>query len=270
MEKFLDQQKNWIFLTPDNLKSSQTPEETFGVDDASMTGRNQKPKKLLEQYWDSMSRDSQSKSNRLSGDSSVEGDDPEAGTRGPSTGLDVSVHKSSAKSDQTGAHPLLDQIQNPAAFGASFTDLTGSRFLSSDSFLMPAMKPVANDRLNQAHSQAADTEFRRMILPMGTPPLSGLDDPINSPLDQTRQPINPITPSSRTFSTGIGSGPGNGALDQLRGLNGAGRDLSMGGLDVLNNRTLGPSSLAPAGVAPAASSFLQAKPAMLEIPRPRF
>ncbi|MBU6402199.1 MAG: hypothetical protein KGS61_17915, partial [Verrucomicrobia bacterium] len=116
MERYLDRQRNWIFLTPDNLKSTATPQEAFGVDDASLTSQDQHPKKLIEQYWENSGRDSQSKSNRVSDSSrrtdgalsDIDNLDADAAGANKGAAPSASASASSTRAGERGLNPLLD------------------------------------------------------------------------------------------------------------------------------------------------------------------
>lgn len=269
LEKLRDQQKNWIFLTSDDLKTTTTPEESFGVEDYNVDGQTKRPKKAIERYWDSMGRDSQSKSNRTSEASFSDGSgdklDDNANLRTPSL-LDSSFRNSSAKAGERGGSPLIEQLRSADALTRSMGDLSGSRSLSAESPFPSASPAGANERPDPARAQARDDDFRKMILPPGSvSPLSGLRDPINSPLDQTRQAFHPVTAGNAADSPFS-----RGGLDQLPSLNNLGRSGAADGLDFFSSKAVGPSSLSPAVVAPSDSPWVSSRPAVLEIPRRRF
>ncbi|MHB8519162.1 MAG: hypothetical protein ACYDH9_00260 [Limisphaerales bacterium] len=269
LEKQRDQQKNWIFLTSDDLNTTTTPEEAFGVEDYSVDGQSKRPRKAIERYWDSMGRDSQSKSNRSAEASSSDGSsdklDDNLNLRTPSL-LDSSFRNSPAKTAEHGGSPLIDQLRSADALTHSLGDLSGNRSFSPESSLLSASPAGGNERLDAARLQARDDDFKKMILPPEPgSPLSGLRDPINSPLDQTRQAFHPVTAGS-TADSAFSKGP----LDQLPSLNNLGRSGPASGLDFLSSRAVGPSSLSPAVVAPTDSPWVSSRPAVLDIPRRRF
>ncbi|MBU6399394.1 MAG: hypothetical protein KGS61_03670, partial [Verrucomicrobia bacterium] len=124
-----------------------------------------------------------------------------------------------------------------------------------------------------ARLKSSDAEFRKLILPggapvLGAPPvLSTLSDPINSPIDQTRSTMSPVVPTGGP----VGSIAGKPVQVQLPSLNGLGGDAAINGFGVLDTKSVGPSSLSPVIASPSVESpFNQAKPVLLDIPRPRF
>jgi hypothetical protein len=270
MQELIDQKKNWIFRTTEDLNNNSTVKEMIGMDDDLMTSPSAKPKSSVERFL----RGPQNK-------------DTTAAHKPPTKrGNDESAAESEAPDEtQRRASPFGGNASGMDTVSAGFdrvfdkdrVNLNGSPGLDApfkNPFQTPSsLQPVSSSstlasRFDPTQQQKKRTEeFRQMLSgPQGANPLAGPADPINALLsDSTRQSLQPVLPGSSPLLP-------TGRPSPLDGLSGSASPMrsALPGANDFNMRTLGPSSLAPAFLPSPEPRLVQPRPPVLEIPRRNF
>lgn len=272
LEDILDRKKNWAFESPNSVDLDRQLEETFGIRRFEMNGLERKSKTQVERYFDS--KESATSKNQRKDSSSREslGSDSDLDPRTQMSGDEESNDETSG-----GFIPAL----NPAAlFNWNMpTDpfAQPGSILRGSSLLPPGLHDPMNGVSDSGQSGRDGTQSQRPVersWEIRQSPLERFVDPINSQVDATRVIMNPIgaqkasVPPPESSRTRFGESytfGGAGSLGSLPGAARAGDSFSFGA-----PKTVGPSSFNPPAAAPAASPIMQAKPVVLEIPRPRF
>jgi hypothetical protein len=273
LEQYIDQQRNWIFLSPDSLSKPTTPEQAFGVQDSAADGQSGKPKTALERYWQRAGHDSQSHSNKLSGDSArLHGNSSEPGDLSITP---VGQDKTGSASSPGEALPnsLVDQLRPGAGLGRSSLGLGMDPSFAPNwalgSSLSPGLNPAGGPAtsLTPAQFRAQDTAFRNSLLsPPGQNAAASVNGFLGSQAGSTPQAPNPAVTEPSGNSAGAFA-----TFDHLPGANPIATLSLPGSFGNLPTPALGSSSLAPAIAAPGvAATFAQPKPLVLQVPRLHF
>lgn len=266
----MDQQRNWIFQTPDMLNQGMTAEEALNVREIRMDGQEGKPKKTVERYLESADRNPQP-TNRLKSDSfdfeDRDHSNPFARMVSPA-GYELGGSMGRAESTLSNVFDLnrLSLAPNPAA--ASFP---GNSLIPVEASLTPILGRDGIGRLDgfQQRQLQADERFQRLLRPGDYGPSSGgLKDPINLFGDTTAKELQPVT-ANRISDLIKGNNKANW-VGSLQGDNSLGRPLQAGILEDLNRKVLGPSSLSPAMDLPVRTPSFQPMPVVSELPRRKF
>jgi hypothetical protein len=265
MQALIDQKKNWIFGTTEDLNKNSAVKEMIGMDDDLVTSFNTKPKSSVERFLLG-AQDKKNAATKMTPDkhdndeSAIESESVDDTQRRASP---FGANDSNADAVSSGFDRSFDQgrvnmnvIPNAdTAFRNPFQSPSSLQPLSSSSTLA--------SRFDPNHEQKRRTEEFRQLLsgPSGANPLAGPSDPINALLsDSTRQSLQPVLPRSSSLL------PAGRPLDSLSGVASPSRSALPGAND-FNMRTLGPSSLSPAFLPPPEPRLVQPRPAVLEIPR---
>ena len=273
LEEWQDRKKNWMFDTPNTLDRNKELHAIFGVRDPEASSLEKKPKTVMERYWDA-GKEKKDPQNRT--DSQVGRDPlnrrPEAdaitGRYDPATGKYLSGDQAQQK-DSLGIIPALNPVFlfnsdiGPEGLNSP-VDAIGGRSILPPNVRDPNFGPKPATAARDANP--AQRDFER-TWDLRKTPLSQLNDPINSQVDATRFAINPINARK------AGALPEEGSASKATEVISYGRSVPVTTRPELMSpgRVLptGPSFVPPAAT-PAPAPMLQAKPAILEIPRPKF
>jgi hypothetical protein len=256
MERKLDQRKNWIYSTSSDLQQNQTAEQVMQVRDYDLMEGDQRQDRLSAFF--------NSKGKGASATAKIQPSDstspvlPDA--KADATLLLRSALSTSAAPDAKPAQP--DGLPALSALPWASPERPSPGTAASLLNLNPTSPAVEAAR--------APVNIRALLgTPDGLNPLA-ISDPINLPVDTTRQAINPITPQR----------PMDVALDRQMDLASqlglparAGNDRSSA-LDEMASKLLGPSSLAPAVVVPTAPEVFRpqspTRPGTVQLPARKF
>jgi hypothetical protein len=280
LDEWLDRKKNWMLDSPNTLDRDRTLEQIFGVRRYELNNFDRKTKSTMDRFIDS---------------------DRESGSKDPSRGFQ-DVRESSGKDSLTSDRELDSQRR----YSSSSSKQDVSEVESGG--IMPELNPALLftwSPMPDASTSVTGTLDRRSILPrsltdsligtrsVGQPnsairpnapvqeierflerkaPMSGIRDPIRDLADTTRTPIQPISArkasvpppdigQSRATEGAAAFGSITPPAPRSSDLLNMGRDRGDFGPG------MGPRSPA---AAPASAALPQPKPAVLEIPRPKF
>ena len=268
LQDLIDKEKNWIFLTPqnvsgDNFGKDRKPEEMFNLRD-EFDGNPKKSSKTLEDFWTQEERKPGSKSNKpgssnagenheqlLFGNASVA--DPRNSAPKTESANWNSLFVQKDKTDPTATSrelygsPLNPNGNLPSALNSSGTSL--SEFSTKT-------KPAADEFLKLLKSPS-------MKLLANSPA-----DPINSAADASDQDINPVV-GRRLSDAAKGVKPLDSAA-LSKGNTFPLATFSPGTLGDLNARLAEQANQRPAFAPSPESKPAAARPAVLELPRRKF
>jgi hypothetical protein len=251
-EQKLDEKKNWIYRTSDDLTHLGTVNEMFGVQEREIAGRSPKSRKSLERFFESKNPkptadtagDEWIKRNEDKYDYNL---DPDK-RRGKDAGLRY-------------AQPIDPGRMMTAGFALP-TDWSGSAAARNP---LNDTAGFRNDRsdLAKAQRESAD-DFRKLLVTPGINPLAAGFNPLNLGVDTTAQgysPIAPLVPAQSTLPTLAGALTGKDA--------GASR---LNSLADRETKPLGASSLSPVITAPTtpAPPYFKPSPATVDLPQRKF
>jgi hypothetical protein len=271
MQELIDKKKNWIFRTTEDLNNNSAVKEMIGMDDDLVMSFSDKPKNSVERFL----RGGQDKDNANAQKTPVKRGNDESLT--DSTSSEDTQTKASSFGSSSASGPDTVSAGFDRLFDQGRVNLNASQRLDAP-FRNPlqdasSLQPLSSSstlagRFDPAHEQKKRAEEFRQLLsgPQGSAPLAGPADPINSLFsDTTRQSLQPVLPRSSSLLP-AGS---PGGLDNLSGVATPSRS-ALPGMNDLNLRTLGPSSLAPAFLPAPEPRLVQPRPAVLEIPKRSF
>lgn len=270
LEEALDRKKNWIFGTPDSFDRNRTIEETYGVRKYELDEMGKKSKSQQDRYFESKSDSSRSdraqpgrpdrdRQDGLDGRNSLE---PKNGLNNP----DDPDEKRGIIPELNPAH-LFNWSLPSDPFSQVGTVFKGGSVIPRG-FTDPGMgapSPVGAAARDPAQPRS---NFER-AWDLRNQPFGRFTDPINDPADATRSVLNPISarkPSAPAPETAVGksSDPFNFGYSTAPVST---RPDVLGGTRDYRSAT-GPFT--PPAAAPVSAPRIQPKPAVLEIPRPRF
>lgn len=253
LQKYIDQQRNWIFQTPEMQYQSYLNNDSLS---SKVADPSTPSKTTVEQYWE-FEKSKVPTTPREVDDLSSSG-----------TGLDSSSSSSGVTGFENHSLTTLPSSQT-GSFTNSFTSFLGgslsgvSSLTPQSSFgISPLYETVTMGLTKDSLADRAKTDdFERILRPssLAAPRTLG-NDPINSALDATRQNVQPILPSSLDE---FASAPGTPLAPDV-----AKSPTFMGSLDFPAPKPAG-SSLNPA-FANGESTWSKPKPAVLEFPKRRF
>jgi hypothetical protein len=268
LEEFLDQKKNWIFVTPTD--SDAALKEMFNVREYKLDdlGADSKSKSTIDRFFE---REAEARS-ELSSKLNARGkgaEDNDLSKEAAETDTIVGLPLEQGLRSSIAPTPELDPnawgrgpgLGNPLSVAPG--DFSPKNFNAADVLGLPRriLGSGSGQFFDQEKREQRLDEFQKSL---GVTPARPAD-PINLQNDVTRQPLNPIV--------GIGAPPAGTALD-------TGLKPPAGGLsgtmfrppisDLITARPPLGSSLAPTMPAPASPTFFQPRPAILEIPRRKF
>jgi hypothetical protein len=265
MEDAIDQQRNWIFVSPGMVMENMNDRFLGGKknDFKSLTdtsGRGQKPKTAMERFWRSQdgSQDNTSRASRK--EDSTDNREPTSNVS-PTAGANPASKDAKSEMDSPHHLPNSPTAWNLPVNAAGFMPNLNGTMLGKGLDNGVSMKSI--DQAIFPQQQSRD-EIRQWLRP-GQPnlPLTGPNDPINLFPDLTRRDLQPVT--ART----------TGDYDKKTGSYGTTLEmgtslLPMNSLNDLNNRSTGQSSLTPAIANSPSSSTVPSKFGDFEIPRRKF
>jgi hypothetical protein len=268
LEQYMDQQRNWIFLTPQMNNQPLSPEEILGIKNTTPTSDN-RSEKTVERYWRLQDKQEQTAANRTkkedpSEDSKV---DPirNSGFSWNSAQTPVSgLIKASDNGDPlrvaglntNSTHFSPSAIADPSFADASFTAL-----------LQGASAHRQDPSRTQPFSPGKD--FQQLLNPTKPAvPLGGLNDPMNLFTDGSRNSLQPVVASS--LDSWDQGKTRRDPFSQFQDLNSPNRLNRLNAFDELNAKVFGSSSLAPTLSTAPASPATQPKPIVFEIPKRKF
>jgi hypothetical protein len=270
LDDWLDRKKNWMFDTPNSLDRDQAMHEIFGVRDYEFTGMEKKPKSRIQQFLESDNDKKNGTNSKRSPDDGSMARDPLAKQHEIDSSGRYNERPETQKSESVGIIPAL----NPAYL---FNWRVGPDSLSQTpvevgwtSVLPPALGdqgfaqkvPNTPNKESTQGSRIGGQPWDLQKMPLGR-----LNDPINDQLDGTRYPLNPIGARKTTVPLGEPARAGSGDT------------LAVGNIAPVSshpdlfpaNRSLPTApSFVPSAASPAQAPLVQARPAVLDIPRPRF
>jgi hypothetical protein len=267
-EEWLDHKKNWIYESPNSLDREKAIQKIFGVKDYDFSSLEKKPKGIVEKF---MEGDKDEKGTGAAGHMSEPGKrdafGKKEGPEGKQTGGDGDEAN---RQEDIGIMPAL----NPAPLfnwssgpdnRSQFGDNWNRTSILPQSFGEPAFgqKSLPGSGREATPTPASAEKFwEASKLPAGR-----LTDPINSQGDATRSAINPIAARKASIPP-PGVSQGRATEPIAFGNSGPiGPRVEPSGV----SRSLPTAPLfAPPLSAPASTPVFQPKPAVLEIPRPKF
>jgi len=261
MQELIDQKKNWIFRTTEDLNNNSAVKEMIGMDDDLMTSVNTKPKTSVERFLLG-DQDKKNAAKHGNDESAIESESVDDTQRRASP---FGANASGTEVVSSGFDHLFDQGRVNMNASPNADTAFRNPFQSPSSLQPLSSSSILGSRFDANHEQKRRTEEFRQLLsgPSEANPLAGPSDPINALLsDSTRQSLQPVLPQSSSL---LPAGR-PGSLDSLSGVAGPARSALPGAND-FNLRTLGPSSLSPAFLPSPEPRLVQPRPAVLEIPR---
>jgi hypothetical protein len=261
VREYLDQKNNWIFQSPKTDDRDETLKRIFGVKEAEFSHTEKKPKSAVERYFESERNQKPAPGSDLTNKSQLTSESDSLNGLGSEGAF-------SFRDRPAGIIPEL----NPA--------LLFNQNLAPDSLSRGVNEPRAfglpqfGETISQPVTQVEDREraqgqkdFERLLNPR-QPTVGRWSDPINQQPDATRSILNPIT-ARRPSALPSPSATQARAEDPLAMPSHAALTPRQDFLSPTRSLPIGGSSIAPALTAPQAP-LVQPKPAVLEIPRPKF
>ena len=195
----LDQQKNWIFLTPADAQRTATPSanELFQVQEGAELGKEAPSSKVMEKFWQTSEskNPSAAKDSRRTPDSLRNPGDPAVR---PGSPFREELRNPASASSPLDWGKFFNQSGNktrsPLTDNASAGDLFGN---NATPFGLSPIGPGGLDNAFTSTKPSADFKaFQNLLRPVAPAPAGGLNDPINSAFDASRQDLNPIVGQS--------------------------------------------------------------------------
>ena len=265
-DELMDRKKNWIFDSPNSPDRDKAIEEILGVRNYDMDGLPKKPKTLMERQFEGRT----GQDNKTNPRTKRQGKDNTAGDGLNGQGeFDRTGRFRPSEGDlqDRGIIPELNPayLFNPSMAPDPFMQLEGT--FGRNSILPPALgDPNFGRKLPGQPVPQPDQSPRDMdkFWDFGKSPVGRLSNPINDPVDATRSMMDPIAArkpsvpapeSVQTTFPGSFSPPSSTRPDFF---------------NPTQNKFPGASGYTIPVAAPASTPVFQPKPAVLEIPRPRF
>lgn len=274
LEEFLDRKKNWAFDSPNSLDRERTLEETFGIRDYEMSGFEKKTGSAVDRYFEKEAdteKPTRSSSRDMTSRDSLN----------PRRDLDP-AERLSIRDEMAEERPGIIPELNPAPlfnWNMPVDPLSRMNPVLGRSSILPSslndpmagpptgLSPAAPDKTQPVTGSAND--WTRLNSPLGR-----VAEPIINQPDPTRAFMNPIAarkaaaPPPESSQGRIGESFGFGNSSPLGSLPGRSVGDSFGfgqGRPAINTPAAKPAVPATMG-----TPLPQPKPAVLEIPRPRF
>lgn len=73
VKELLDQRRNWIFMSPEDMNAGSTPEETFGAPEVEATGRKKARLSVVERFYQRLEQESEVRSGRAAAKAKAKG-----------------------------------------------------------------------------------------------------------------------------------------------------------------------------------------------------
>jgi hypothetical protein len=271
LDEFIDRKKNWIYESPNAVDRDQAIQEIYGVRKYELESWDKKPKTQYEKYFDSKdgkragpgktgartSSSSESQSNQTEMDRHGQFGDQEESPAAEGAGIIQALNPAPLFNWDTGQDAT-------ARFGSPMnrTAITPRGFGDAPF----GQKPFGQSTISG--SSTGSREMERTWDYRKSPALGGMGDPINDSPDLTRAIMNPI--SARKASVPAPEASQSRAGNSFGFPSSAPASMRPDSFGFGRDKPMGAPSFTPTPAAPASSPALSTKPAMLEIPRPRF
>jgi hypothetical protein len=268
MEEMLDQRRNWMYKSPNELDRDKEIKEILGVRDYEMNGVGKRSKSVVERQFEG-DKSRLDKNNRGNTERpGLDGTTPE--TAATKAGLDPTGRYTDEKGDRS----VIPELNPVYLFNSPLADEATASFGSGfgRKSILPSGIPdprfgVGTPPPGFLQGPQQQRDFQTLWDSQKTP-FSRIADPINDPTDATRTVMDPFAAKKPAVAAPAAVQSSGG--DAF----GFGSSLPSGGRsDFLGPSTFrGPAapSYTPPASAPVSAPALQSKPAVLEIPRPRF
>jgi hypothetical protein len=251
LEELIDRKKNWMFAKEAKDDSGPTINELFGIRETSLDGSDDKPKKVIDSFFEEKKKTvggkregaNDNKSEGFGRKSDKREDDSEDSAKDQPTGIaELNLNRLIHPNDNVGLSQVGNEIAKP-----HFEPLGGNG---------TANQTKQNDRLKA--EEARSENFQKLLQPRSPRTAGGALDPINTQSDQTRRELNPVT-GQRSPDVTANFGSAEQRVDPIRGFSSSVSPSSA--IESIANRP--GSSLSPAVMAP----FMQAPPPRFD-PKP--
>lgn len=276
LQEFIDQRKNWIFVTPD--VSMETMKESLEGKKASpntsmesLSGaESAKSSRMVDRYMKQLDANRETPAVKRNSSSRM---DEELGLAGPrNIGVADLQSLGNAKAGESSGG--MDHMYRGTP-GSSSSGGGGNNDRSSSS-LAPAMSSPGQqhnamgtlDRSKMLQTEA-DKRFQQLLRPMSAADVSlagSSSDPINGASDSTTRSLQPTTSLSleHLANDRVGRDP----MGNLNPGNGQARQVGIFG--EMNARVAGGSSLTPAFIVPSPAAGVAPQPLVLPMPKRKF
>lgn len=266
VEEWYDRKKNWMLNSPSSIDRDKTLREIFGVREYDTSAFSKKPKGDLDRLFDDSSRNS-----RDDRDSTRSAETDANGQLGQSRSDDATSRYRTGDDLSKGNIPSIIPALNPAPLFKwdSSSEIPGQEDSLNRNSILPATlsDPLFGQKpLSTLPAQGVNPSLRTFD-PMFDPRKGMLTDPINSQVDGTRFAINPT--AARRSAASLSDSSSSSTVEPMVGF--ASPALSSRP-DIFNSSrgVPGAAGFSPNPLPPAGSQVVVPKPAILEIPRPRF
>jgi len=269
LDEFLDRKKNWIYDSPNSVDRDKALNEIFGVRKYELNGFQKENKSAVDRYFESgKKKPTNGKDSKDPWTQNGRSSRNELDSSGRMGARDESQAAESAGIiPELNPAPLFNWDMGPDALSRVGSGLNKSSILPRGLGEPGFGQKIIDQPVIQPNS--TPREFERGWDVRKSPLMGGaLNDPINSSVDATRSFMNPVSvkkasvppPESSQGRMGEASAFGGGLPASTRpDFLGSGRD-----------KAFGAPVFSPPLATPVSSPLVQPKPAMLEIPRPRF
>jgi hypothetical protein len=263
LDEMIDRKRNWIYESPNSVDRDKAIQEIFGVRDYDLDNFNKRPKTAIERQFESKPEKPGQKTNRTSKDN---GTGEGLNGRGELDGTGR-YHGPDSLQDR-GIIPELNPayLFNPASLPDPFAQIGGN--LGRNSILPPGLgDPLFGQKPGTSGGAQVDQARPELgtLSDINKSPLGRFTDPINDPVDATRTLMNPIAarkpsvPAPESAPSPFSGGFGTAGVSTRPDVFGA-----------TSSRFGSPVVYTPPVAPPPSAPVFQPKPAILEIPRPRF
>jgi hypothetical protein len=263
-EELMDRKRNWIYESP-NDRDKAIEEIILGGRKYEMEDLHKRPKTLMERQFEG----STGQENRTNPRANRQGKDGTADDRLSGQGEFDRMGRfrgSEGSGQDRGIIPELNPayLFNPTMAPDPFTQIEGG--LGRNSILPPGLGDPNFGRKLPTQSVPQPTQLQRDVngfWDYRKSPVGRLSDPINDPVDATRTMMNPIAarkpsvPAPESVQTTM---PGSFSPSSTR------PDI----FSPTQNRPPGAGGYTVPVATPASAPVFQPRPAVLEIPRPKF
>ena len=177
----VDQQRNWLLVRPEDRNKSLSMEQVYKIKEYEVDGREKQTGSVVARYLQGTTSPD---TRRRPSDLSSTKEEEEAG-RSPGS-------KSPFDSNRSLSGPDLNNRDGRG-------DLDSSGRMNGGGGRREFDAPVRSSRFEammQDRHRERLNDYKQMFEPVGTSmvPARGFFDPMNSMVDTTRQPVNPVTP----------------------------------------------------------------------------
>ena len=270
LQQIYDQRRNWIFATPEIMSQNTVRDSTNGSWELNLGLKDDKPKTLVERYFENLESKQNETANRTQTNSTKNGYGKNDSLNKDPLQLDKSASTQSLQ-PEFGRDPMSGSLTDTNLSGLLPTGRLGAILSPLETRWSP-MDFGASSFGDRSRSQQwrSDERFQQLLeysrstLPAGTTPealnLVGFGPHRAMPSALTNRPAEAM-PERRSLDP-FGTLPALGQPSMLRPVTTSAD---------LNAKALGSSSLAPAVIAlPPAPPIQPARPVFMEFPRRKF